>query len=122
MRSTRKTVAGAVLAGLALVPHAPAFADEPIGVNSPSGKISCRVFSESVTCYAPFASGNTLLVYQLASGLSWHPAGQPAQGQTLSYGSPVAVEGWQIEAEEDGLTFKKDGKGVFVSVQDVHAL
>ncbi|EFV13800.1 hypothetical protein [Segniliparus rugosus] len=109
--------------GLALVPQASALADESSGVTSPSGKISCRVFSESVTCYAPFSSGSSLMVYQLGSGsVSWHPTGQPADGQTLSYGSPVAVNGWQVEAEESGVTFKKDGKGVFVSVQDVHAL
>ena len=112
-----------MVAGLALAPQAAAFADESSGITSPSGEISCRVFSESVTCYAPFSSGSSLMVYQLSSGtVTWHPTGQPAGGQTLSYGSPVTVSGWQVDAEESGVTFKKSGKGVFVSVQDVHAL
>ncbi|MGL6237164.1 MAG: hypothetical protein ACRC20_17710 [Segniliparus sp.] len=129
MRS-KSVFAALAFAGLLAAPAAEAQPLRTGIVGSPSGKINCLVNATDVKCIAPWGAGvapaasANIADYHLDQNyIQWTEGGfggvPPRQ---LSYGVPITDNGWTIDAEENGLTFKKDGKGVFVSVQDVHAL
>ena len=109
-------------------------------VRTESGKVRCDILKENVACQylpgfpqAPVCDDTGPYHCDIANltpagAFSWSigniPGARPQDDAALSYGQTYHFLGWTLQPDESGTRVTKDGtgRGMFVSVDDVHPL